>query len=294
MNKNFVEAIVNEIKSIVGENTKVDVREVVKNNGLKLTGVTVMRENENIAPTVYLDNYSEDDDVEAIARDIIETLEKARNITPVIDIESIKNFDNIKDKLVVRLVNYKTNEDILSTMPHIKYLDLAIICCINICDDGTIKVTNQFLETWETSRDELFDIAMKNTPNVLPVDGRNMFEYMDELMGGEKVYHEGLDVFDASFMNLYLLSNTEKLFGSSTILYDGVLETLAAQANSDLVLIPSSVHEWLIMPYDSSMDMDVLMGMICDVNATEVKQDETLSDHPYIYRRYTKQVEIEN
>lgn len=294
MNKNFVEAIVNEIKSIVGENVKVDVREVVKNNGLKLTGVTVMRENENIAPTVYLDNYSEDDNVKAIARDIIETLEKARNITPVIDIESIKNFDNIKDKLVVRLVNYKANEDMLSTMPHIKYLDLAIICCINICDDGTIKVTNQFLETWETSRDELFDIAMKNTPNVLPVDGRNMFEYMDELMGGEKVYHKGLDVFDASFMNLYLLSNTEKLFGSSTILYDGVLETLAAQVNSDLILIPSSVHEWLILPFEKSMDINVVTEMICDVNSSEVKQDEKLSDHPYVYRRDTKQIEIVN
>ena len=288
MNNNFVEAVVNEIELLVGE-AKVKVHEVTKNNGLKLTGVTVMRENENIAPTVYLDNYSEDDDVEYIAMDIVATIEKARNITPVIDIESINNFDNIKDKLVVRLINYKANEEMLSTLPHIKYLDLAIICYINICDDGTAKVTNQMLKAWEITRDELFDVAMENTQNVMPVDGRNIFEYMCELAFGKKAYHEGLDVFNTSFTNLYLLSNTEKFFGASVILYNRVLETLADQAKSDLLFIPSSVHEWLVMPYDESMDMGVIMEMIGSVNATDVKEDEVLSDHPYIYRRHTKQ-----
>ena len=87
---------------------------------------------------------------------------------------------------------------------------------------------------------------------------------------------------------MYVLTNKEKLQGASTILYSDVLSTFAEKKNTNLWLIPSSVHEWIIIPDDGNMNRETLSEMIKEVNGSQLAPDEVLSDHPYYFDRLSK------
>jgi hypothetical protein len=74
--------------------------------------------------------------------------------------------------------------------------------------------------------------------------------------------------------------------GAGVIFYPNMLKELADYHESDLFIIPSSVHETLIIP-DTNMIMDIesLRDMICEVNRTAVADEEILSDNLYVYDR---------
>ena len=87
---------------------------------------------------------------------------------------------------------------------------------------------------------------------------------------------------------MYVLTNKEKLQGASTILYPDVLSTFADRKNANLWLLPSSIHEWIIICDDGNMNRETLSEMIQEVNGSQLAVDEILSDHPYYYNRTTK------
>ncbi len=88
------------------------------------------------------------------------------------------------------------------------------------------------------------------------------------------------------------MTNTAGINGACTILYPGILKNFSATLNQDLVIIPSSIHEVLLVPYDSTVSLDDLSNMVNQVNHAEVPMEERLSNHVYFYSRQTDQVLI--
>lgn len=49
-----------------------------------------------------------------------------------------------------------------------------------------------------------------------------------------------------------------------------------------LFVLPSSIHEMMIAPYDSNLNLDDLSAMGKEINDTQVAPEERLTDRAYI------------
>lgn len=84
---------------------------------------------------------------------------------------------------------------------------------------------------------------------------------------------------------LYILTNREKCLGAVSIAIPGEAELIAEQIRSDYYVLPSSIHECLILPDDGSYEEETLNQLVRSVNMTQVDPSEVLSDHVYHYSR---------
>ena len=113
------------------------------------------------------------------------------------------------------------------------------------------------------------------------------------------MYKKYADDDSAEFMNppempevsgMYVASNSDKLNGSSVILYRDMLKNFAESHDVEkLYILPSSLHEVIIIPDDANMEKDIQMlnEMVVSVNCTQVQPEEILSDHVYVYEYST-------
>ena len=276
-----------------------------KNNGVVLNGISILMPGETISPVAYIESYVKDGYVREdygikihnIATEIITTIANYRN-NPMtqIDKENFTNFEYVKDKLFILLLNYNKNKEMLKELPHQIFLDLAVVCCIKVGDDGMIKISNNLLNAYGVTKETLFDIACENTPKLEPAVGTNMINMMFGLITEEnkEINEELLDDFELDDIAppMYVLTNKSKYYGASTILYNGLLDRIANKIDKDLIVIPSSVHEVILLPYDNELDVDVVTDMVRSVNQSELEQEEMLSNHAYIYNRTTKKIEM--
>ena len=141
----------------------------------------------------------------------------------------------------------------------------------------------------------LYELAGINTPRLLPADIKSMAEVMkkiaNEHMGSEwrDAFFEGLSD-EPKFMTQYVLTNCRGIKGAATVLYKGVLKTFADKIGNDLFILPSSVHEVILVPYEDSMNVAELGAIVKAINLSEVPDEDVLSDHVYLYSRKTEQV----
>ncbi len=232
-------------------------------------------------------------------------------------------FETMKDKIYYRIVNFEKNIKILGDIPHKKFLDMAIIfyCLIDTSGEGiaSIRITNDHIDNWGISSSELLDIAMVNTPILFPGVIRSMKDVIKDLIlknsigsiieGGDEIedilrenenvyYFNKTDRLDANTIDemlnqltydnnceMYVLTNSLGINGASAILYNGLIEEFANKTKSNLYILPSSIHEVIIMPYVDEYDIEELKQMVREINATQVPRGDVLSDSVYVYQR---------
>lgn len=209
------------------------------------------------------------------------------------------NFESIKNKVVYQLVDYSRNIDMLKDMPHICYCDLAVVFYLilenNESGQATVMIHNKHIKVWHVDVNTLYELAGINTPRLLPADIKSMAEVMkkiaNEHMGSEwrDAFFEGLSD-EPKFMPQYVLTNCRGIKGAATVLYKGVLKTFADKIGNDLFILPSSVHEVILVPYEDSMNVAELGAIVKAINLSEVPDEDVLSDHVYLYSRKTEQV----
>ena len=293
----FKELILEALKERFGEECQIEYKEVLKNNGVKLDGVIVRQNNCVVSPTVYVNDYYEDfsngENINNIA-DIIERLIRDNTIEDEFDADELILFDNVKDRIVFKLINFERNKELLETVPYKKYLDLAIVYYISVKEDifecASILINNSHLKLWNKTLEEIDELAVKNTPFILKPELKSMGQTLKEIMfnSDENEFEE--EDFENCYM--YVLTNEKKQFGAATILYDNELKDFSERIESDFYIIPSSVHEVIIIPSKFVDSSDSLDEMICEVNSSQVPLVDILSDHAYKYNRADKCVSL--
>ena len=140
-------------------------------------------------------------------------------------------------------------------------------------------------------------MAKRNTKRLLPAKIRNLSEVMQgiamEYIGSnyeKSVIDELLST--PSDIPLYVLSNHMGRNGAIAMVYEGMLKDFATVLDHDLIILPSSIHEVLLVPYEEELCMEELKEMVRHINRTEVAEEEVLSDNVYIYRRKTDKISI--
>lgn len=288
--KEFVEYIKMNAGYIAGEGGNITINHVIKNNGCEMDGLVIMERGKDIAPTIYLDSfyelYTNGENIKSIIRQIEVIYEQNKN-NVTFDVNILKHFDTIKDKIVYKVVNYRSNEKLLEQVPHKRILDLAVVFyCLLDNEYGrsaTALIYNNNLKNWNVTIDDVYKAALKNTPDLLHSKISSMAALFEKC--GVNVDGEEVDLKDYVPSDMYVLTNESKLNGAACILYENVLYDFAQKLGADLYILPSSVHEVILLPKLSMFEKDELVNMVKEVNTEGVAADEVLSDHVYEYNR---------
>lgn len=290
--REFLENVRKEVESRYDSNVSVTLNHVMKNNGTELDGITIMEKDKNIAPTIYInsfyDRYREGVSLKAVVSEIIRIYNQNKNSINI-NADYFENYENVRKTIVYKLVNYQKNKKLLEDVPYKRVLDLAVVfyCLIEQRKgvSATALIHNEHLKIWNVTEDEIYNDALKNTPVLLAGSIVPMSKILSEIAGtaptdnDEKVCeYTGEDI-------LYVLTNSSRVNGAACILYDNLLKKFANDVHSDLYILPSSVHEVIIVPKKNAFDKSELADMVREVNEQGVSQDEILSDNVYEYNR---------
>lgn len=292
----FISIISTRVQDITGGETKVDVHEVRKNNNVLLHGMTILRRGQSVSPTIYLDSFYEmlcdGMELEYIVKRVLEVYVRGLPKSHV-DMEFFKDFAKVKDRIVYRLVNLEKNRELLEGIPHVEFLDLAICFYYSYehpeLGDGMILIHNTHMEMWQTNHRELMRLAETNTPKLLP----GQLSSMDNALEGvlETGALEDLrELQKETNKYLYVLSNAKRCQGAAVILYPGMLAKAAQQLRGSFYILPSSIHEVILLPDDGHSSGSELHEMIAEINQTQLRAEDVLSDYAYRYDLSTGKV----
>lgn len=288
--ENFLTIITQSVQKAMGEKYRVLLHHVLKNNATPMDGISILKEGEKASPTIYLNEFYK----ELVGgRSIEEITCKIKRIYHLhckkmeFQVEEFKDYERIKGKLAVRLVNYEENRVMLKELPFQRFLDLAIICYVLIGKMGTntasILVRQEHRRIWKVSEEELFIQAVANTPRLLPPELKSMNVLIQEALSGQEVVED--EGYQDGEIPMYVLTNTMHFNGAAAMLYKDVIADFAACLEADLYILPSSIHEVILIPRVSDIEKHVLEQMVREVNREEVEQIERLSDQVYCYWR---------
>ena len=296
----FSQKICNAVKEELGEGYRIELKEVRKNNGVILHGLVILFRSQNVAPTIYLDTFLEAyESGTAFAVVVRRLLAVYRKGVPrdSVDMDFFRSFDRVRDRICYRLIGRRWNEALLEDVPHIEFLDLAICFYYayqgKTLGEGTILVHNSHMKMWETTTSELYTLARNNTPELFPWVSSSLEEVLGEMAGSTEgsLPEDPERGLDREFP-MRVLSNAKRLHGAVCMLYPGVLEKLARGAKRGLYILPSSIHEVILLPDTGLGSPQELKRMIHEVNSTQVAPEEVLSNSLYYYDSLQKRIRI--
>ncbi len=279
----FIHEVESKVKEGVDEDVSVFIHSTVKNNAAMRYGLTITRKGTNVFPTIYLEEYyrhfQSGSSVESIAADILRMYTTVRFQRPF-DGEFIKDYQSVKGKIVYHLVNREANKELLREIPYEEYLDLAVIYYVllevNSYGMASMMIQDEHLKMWNVSGEEIAGMARANTKRLLPYEFRTMSALLEELLDIEET--KGDDV-------MYVLSNQIRSYGAAAVLYEDRLAGIGGYFKENYYVLPSSVHEVIIVPESASPGRRSLDSLVKEVNETQVDQEDVLSDHAYYYDR---------
>lgn len=289
--KVFADMICREVGRRLGEGVCVEVRDVRKNNGTILHGLLARKEGCNVAPTIYLDTYLEAYErgmpLGPIVRRMLDAYQENWGEGPI-DMGFFRSFERVRDRICCRLIGRERNEALLEEIPYIEFLDLAV--CFYYAyrgelGDGMIQINNSHMEMWGSNMMELLALSKRNTPRLFPWACCGIEEVLTETACGDDAdFRHILDAL-CEEVPMKVLSNTKRLHGAVCMLYPGVLKEMADRMGGDFFILPSSVHETILLPDAGEGLNGALRQMIREVNSTKVAPEEVLSDTLYRYDR---------
>lgn len=292
----FIQEIPILLTKYLPEDTTLKVRPVLKNNNLVFEGLLITTPSVNISPTIYLNPYYElyqDGFTLSEICEMIAECYKDSKIDGSVDTSFFEDFSQVKEHIVCKLINVDLNRTLLKQVPYIAYLDLAIVFCYFIPGEknelasedvnATILIHHNHLKLWDITTDDLFHLAMENTPRIFPGRIVPMSQLLLELE--EDVPCDTLEP------PIYVLTNQLKFFGASVLLYRDILKKCSDLFKDDFYLIPSSIHEVIALPKELVSSRENLNALIQEVNREHVAPEEILSDHFYFYNYSTGQLQ---
>lgn len=317
----FCEKVKGELEFCFGGEVTVDLNRITKNNGVILNSVVLAKTGRNISPNIYIDDFFEDYKRGKSLQDIIEEIRRIykescfeRNL----DMNFFLDYERLKRKVAYKVIGYEKNQEILKEIPHFLFLDMAVVfyCSVNEKElsKATILIYNNHLRLWGITKEMLYEDAKENTGRLLPARVLPIERMMQEIFSqdlkkefiagtGDDGFIPDEEWFDNAASQLlttvtdcegcgqmFVMGNENKLFGAATLLYDNALLGFSNAVCKDLFILPSSIHEIILIPDDGKQEPDQLWRMVCDINKTQVDPEDVLTDAVYRYSRKKNEI----
>lgn len=186
------------------------------------------------------------------------------------------------------LVSRQYYDEHLSALVSNDFLDLKV-CYYISDDDGTMRmISNEFAHALDIPADLIRSQALENIRSSCSYGIRNLEEVLTSMCATKLPCSTDCQ----SPSQIYVLTNTKGFLGAAGLLLDSLLADFADLIENNFFILPSSIHEALLVPEDDGIDIESLNEMVCTVNESEVNPQEVLSDHAYHYDRKTGQIHV--
>lgn len=268
------------------EISEYQIKTIIKQNEKKSDCVTpVYADGGNLAPILYLEQFYDPDydteQIKTLASQLTNHFLEAHRVQSHFDISQI-NPHTAQTHLTLRLYNRSLNPKIEQTCAHIDCLDLIAVPRWTV--GNTQEISSSFLVNRDVQRtllhmtdDEILRIARANTmAQDYSIIGMNRLlrEKLKEV--SDEVVSEMMPT-DGEVM--FVMSNKEKQFGATALLFPELLKKASSiVGESNFYVIPSSVHELVVIPCSRVDDPADLVFMMKSINAEQVAVQDRLGD----------------
>lgn len=297
--ENFAESVLEKLKEVLEGIYVVSPVSVMRNNDVLLHGIQIKHRDKNIAPIMYLDElFKQEVTVDDAVQWVLNTLYNSQ--ADDIDTTDLVKYENVKSRIRGKLINYELNKAYLQDKIYVKFLDLAVVFCIQVhldidnTENAVIVINRSLFSVWDINEAQLFEVAKENMSKYEEYSFTSMFDVLLALQQNSQVAACDIEDYPES-CGLYVLSNKQKVVGASVILNPNVLKEVSEILQDDLVLLPSSIHEWLVLKKSEANtvgDIQELYEMVKAVNDNEVAHEDLLSYNVYTYNRETDRMYI--
>lgn len=278
--------IVESLSKKLGTDCRISIQTFLKTNE-KLDGLLILKDGENLSPTIYLDSFYEDLDngkpLDDVVDDILNTYFQAKLHPVCLDTASITDFNKVKNRLYVELVNKHLNAEMLKDAPHTWFLDDFAVVVRYLVEATEHKNSNflvhkEFLDIWGVDQDFLLSHALQNTK---------------ELMGLELIPIEAAaakppiasEYAPSSKILMWVMTNKLHFSGAATVLFDDALRMFVKSQDCNFYVIFSSIHEVLLIPTSDNVELAFMTEINSLVNAKEMPKAEILGTKAYYYTK---------
>ena len=251
--------------------------------------ISVVQAGSNIGVNFNIENafasYEHTGDYEGVLASATGVIVGGLDQIPAVDVNVLMNYEVMKEKLSVEVISADANEELLAKVPHDRIEDLAVVYrfIMESNEDGraSILVNNDLIERMGVTHEQLRADALENSPEIRPVVIQSMNEVMKEMMGPEA--YEMFGIPDDTEEMMFIATVPDKNSGAGVLAYQDFMDQAAEKIGGDFYVIPSSIHEILLVPDNGEVQAEGLKEMVQEVNATEVSPEEKLSDNVYHY-----------
>lgn len=322
----FLENIKKEVKRNLETHYKIEYNQVIKNNGVVLDEIVICNGTERVSLNRYFNHYYEKYENGTLLQEIVQEILITYQVKRKQKIQNQEyitlSYEQVQNSIVYRLINYSSNKERLKQVPFLRFMDLAITFhCVMRQDStsiGTIPITKELIEEWSVAVKQLLQLANKNTPRLFPAKIQTMNEVIKEFMKKdmeaflqknpnlskhflleEEKESITTQLIESVFLSakekikipMYIMTNSNGINGASVLLYKNIIREFSKKCNSDLYILPSSIHEVILVPYEKSIKKEALEELVFDVNRTQVPTEDVLSNQVYLYRYTTNKFE---
>lgn len=280
----FKEEIRKRVQEKLGEGTEISFRDLERNNGIKEEGMEVREKGSTAAPVLHLDELYEicckSGSMESAVSRALKLLEEK----PPADIGAVpKTWEAAKGRIRAELVHYDWNRKTLKSIPHRKFLNLAVAYRVELPEMGGfhagIRINSRLMELWGAMEEQLHRAAMENLENE-PYSIKPIVE----LLGGMAGIPAGaMRELPEEVTKQHVLANEGCRYGAAGMLRKDLMEGFAEQAGGSFYILPSSIHDLILLPDDGSVNAECLKEMVQEVNKSVVTREEWLSEDVYYY-----------
>jgi len=298
----FMESIKKHIKEYLPESyqdAQVTIREQQKLNN-RYMGLTVIRPGDDRIPTINLtDLYRQSyENPRFRITDVLEQISQIIQREPErFDVSRLTQYEEAKKHLFMRVSNIEENLQVLDNVPYVERADLAITFHIAVEENeagrASAIVTNNMMENFGVTRNQLYKDALENSSFIAPVMidnlgelvGRMEIEEMEARGASEEEIRKAEEriYVESQYNPMFVVTNETLLYGGSAIFYPGVMDELGEVLNGDFFILPSSVHETLVVPDNGRISCHELKAMVMAINEKEVAPEDRLADEVYHY-----------
>ena len=245
------------------------VTEVEKANGIVLLGIIVGEGEGIIRPTVYIDQMYEDGlDIESCASTIRDMAERSMIAMP--DISRINDFNTVKGDIRLRLYSNTTHAEICKSASAYGFDDMILVPYLdNVIPNGSVKISASLMEVWGVSEEEIFEEAARA--------GKYEILSLNYIME-ELAHTAGKEFTIDECCPMFVVTNPQRCYGAYGVI--ALKDRLNEMFPSGFTVIPSSVHECIVIPKDSA-DIETVSSMVREVNKSCVSPEEVLGNHAY-------------
>lgn len=292
----------NEIRDNIGEYLlgydfdNIQLQEVTHNNNTPHTGLVISREDVNIAPTIYMEQYyrqyQDTGDLDAVIKEIADVYKGSLESTNDMPVEIFNQKEQYFSNCYLKVVNYEKNKEMLKDVPYKKFMDLAVTIRMLVRVDETgmasAIVTHDHTSRLGINEKDLYAATLKNTEFLFPVRINKLEDVIRDLDSNGLVQEELPDT------GIYVLSNLPRIAGATSILYaqDQITE-LAEEHGCGFYIVPSSTREVLLCPDNDEMDPEMLQRTAMEVNEYVVSDTEFLSNSIYHFDKDRQEIKME-